>query len=237
MESFVKRAFFILFSLSCGVNLILSQTDCFPIQKGCTRTQSFTAVIEVADYPECPISVSYDLRVCQGVSQIANVSVLAIPFGTIPQCSDVIVDLLQAIGGTSLQLETFMTRFWSSIESGISDQIFQQTLQAGQTNNTLPLLYCGSGLSTFTAAFYRGSCVSFCFNQDDRGALSVSQISCGSTCCVEKKTYCINPSTGNTVISTIVEQVAPGECISITPPSCQGNTIFQSPCFELCVTE
>jgi len=55
---------------------IFAQTDCLPDQQGCTPVAvDLQDIIQLPDYPGCPISVTYDLRVCGGESQIANVSI------------------------------------------------------------------------------------------------------------------------------------------------------------------
>lgn len=58
----------------------LQQPDCFPDQVFCTETEELTATITPPGYPECEVEVTYDLRVCQGEFQIANVSFSSVPF-------------------------------------------------------------------------------------------------------------------------------------------------------------
>lgn len=214
------------------------QTDCFPQSSiGCTPIASnLTATVGVPGYPGCEIIVFYSLRVCQGEFQVANVSVQSVPFSN-PACGQFISDFLGvAFGGNQLRFERFLTLFWAGVEAQIADLIFQGALQNAQTNNTVPLLYCGTGLNTVVVTFYRGSCISFCVG-NAAGSLTISQASCGTTCCARKFTYCIDPATGGTEVTEVTFQTNEGECITFALPACPGKTLFQSPCFKLCEIE
>lgn len=213
-----------------------AQTDCYPNEFGCTDIETFSITVTIPNYPDCPISVNYDLRICQGVNQIANVTVTAIPFGD-PGCGDFLSDLLGVIfGGDQLATERLLTYVFAEIETAIANNLWQETLDVSIANGTTALLQCGQGLTTFTSSFYRGSCVSFCFGRNDEGALTISQISCGTTCCRKNLNYCLGED-GEVVITESTEQVNEGECFTFDLPQCPKGSLFQSPCFELCETE
>jgi hypothetical protein len=198
---------------------IYSQTDCFPNQPGCTEIATdLQDVIVLPNYPGCPITVTYDLRVCQGESQIANVSVGLPDDGG--ACGVLIMDALEALfSGNQLNSETFLKNFWSAVETEIADILWETTLASVGTNTQL--LYCSDGLTTFTAGFYRGSCVSFCFSRDpELGDLNIDLVSCGQTCCVKRRAYCLDPSTEELVLVETTEQVNEGECILLDRPEC-----------------
>lgn len=230
----MRNLFIIILFTSLGFsNQILSQTDCLPKQLGCTAVQSFTATVNIPAYPNCPITLTYDLRICQGVSQISNVVIQSIPYGN-PGCNQLLTDVLSFVfGGNQVQLQVFLTTFWSAVETAIADQLWQLTLQGAIANGTASILKCNGGFTTFTASFYRGTCVSFCFGQSKEGGLKISQASCGTTCCKKSKNYCLNDQ-GQVQITESVQQLNPGECFTQSLPSCGEGNLFQSPCFDLC---
>lgn len=212
---------------------VYAQTDCFPEndQVLCTEIiKNLVDIVEHPDYPGCPLTVEYDLRVCQGEFQIANLSILEIPFGS-EECGPLVSDILGAFfSGDQLRLERVLTNLWSGTEEALADLLFAEALAGGP----LALFYCGTGLQTFTAGFYRGSCVSTCVSVNQKGGIRFVPVSCGTTCCVLKREYCIDPVTGEEVIAESVEQVNPGECFLFERPECPEGSFFQSPCFELC---
>ncbi len=215
----------------------LQQPNCFPDPDslGCTPIEELTATITPPGYPECEIEVTYEFGVCQGVLQIANVSFSSVPAGI---CEDFILDLIDTFfNGTELQLERFLTDLYFGALDQIADMLFQEALDEAIANNSLSLLYCDSGLNTFTVGFYAGSCASFCVGRNDVGEFAIDLVSCGPTCCSLNKTYCIDAATGETVVEESVEQVNPGECLATPLPQCAAGSFFQSPCFEICETE
>jgi len=218
---------FLMTSLS-----IEAQTDCLPEddQALCTDIQeNIVDIVEHPDYPGCPLTVEYDLRICQGEFQIANLSVLEIPFGS-DECGPLVSDVLGAFfSGDQLRLERVLTNLWSGTEEALADLLFSEAVDDGP----LALFYCGTGLQTFTAGFYRGSCVSSCVSVNENGGIKIDQVSCGTTCCVLKREYCIDPETGEQIIAESTEQVNPGECFLFKTPECPEGSFFQSPCFEL----
>ncbi len=224
----------IIFAFMLSTSSLFGQTDCFPNEFGCTDIANFTETVTIPNYPGCEITVNYDLRICQGVSQIANLTVTAIPFGD-PECGSLLSDIIGVIfGGDQLATERFLTTFFAAVETSLSDLLWQQTLDISIANGTTALLSCEKGITTFTASFYRGSCVSFCFGRDEEtGALQISQISCGTTCCRKNISYCLGPD-GEVVIEESTEQVNDGECFQFELPQCPEGNLFQSPCFELC---
>jgi len=201
-------------------------------QQGCDEIEPDVILFTThPDFPSCRLTIEYDLRVCQGEFQIANVSV------SIGQVQDVECDLNFSIfnnffGGSQLDLELFLLSFWSGIEEQIANSIWEETLASGST----AILECGN-FDTFTAGFYKGSCVSFCVGMRPNGTLTINQQSCGRTCCVERREYCLDPVTGETVIEISTEQLIPGECIFLDLPVCRGESLFQSPCFAVCEGE
>jgi len=209
--------------------------DCFPKPFGCTDITTYNATVEVPGYPGCEIGVTYDLRFCQGVAQIGNLSITSISFS---ECADLISDFLDVIfNGTELQQERFFTVLYADIETSIVNSIFQEVYDSAVANNTLPLLYCNGGVTTFTASFYKGSCVSFCTGMGKDGTFTVTQVSCGELCCVKNISYCINQKTGEVETEVSTEPLTSGQCSPFPSGQCPKGTINQSPCFELCETE
>lgn len=189
----------------------------------------FTLFTTHPDFPSCRLTVKYDLRICQGEFQIANVSV---SIGQLqdPECNLNFSIFNNFFGGSQLDLERFLTSFWTGVLDQIADNIWEETLNSGST----ALLECGNNVNTFTAGFYRGSCVSFCVGMRPNGTLNINQVSCGQTCCVERRSYCLDPNTGEAVIEITTEQLNEGECFALNLPACREGSLFQSPCFELC---
>lgn len=212
---------------------VYAQTDCLPEDQigECNQIrENLVDIVRHPDYPNCPLKVEYDLRVCRGEFQIANLRILEIPYGSVG-CGPLVSDVLGAFfSGDQLRLERVLTNLWSGIEEALSDLLFAEAVAGGP----LALFYCGTGLQTFTAGFYRGSCVSTCVSVNEKGGIKFDPVSCGTTCCILKREYCIDPVTGEQVISESVEQVNPGECFLFERPECPEGSFFQSPCFELC---
>ncbi|MEM1323286.1 MAG: hypothetical protein AAGG75_23675 [Bacteroidota bacterium] len=226
--AYISKFILLLFFLGSSYTLSFAQ-DCPPPQAGCTTVASFTTVVEIPSYPNCPIAVNYDLRICQGEFQIFNISFLDDVF-----CGPLNMDIMEIFFGsdvTALEQEQFLAKLISEIETVIADRIFSSAVSAGP----IALYKCEGGLTTFTASFYRGSCVSLCVVGGGGGPTFVP-ISCGTTCCVKRIEYCLDAN-DQTVTTTTVEQVVPGECFAFALPQCPPGSLFQSPCFELCETE
>ncbi|MEM1323284.1 MAG: hypothetical protein AAGG75_23665 [Bacteroidota bacterium] len=224
----VKCTLLLLFFVSAAT---VSEAQCPPAEPGCTPTQTFTATVNTPNYPDCNLTVTYDLRVCQGEFQIFNIRIVT---GT-GDCFDFISDVLGIFFGpdpTLLNQERFLATLIEQIETEVANQLFDAAVAAGPA-----ILYnCNSGLNTFTAKFYRGSCVSFCVTRNsETGAIGFVPLSCGTTCCVKRTVYCLDDA-GNVQVDVTVDQVIPGECFTLPRPTCPAGSLFQSPCFELCET-
>jgi hypothetical protein len=212
-------------------NLVHAQKDCFPIQPGCTKFVDFNTEIEIPRYPGCKFRADYKLRICQGVAQIGTIE-FGIANGGDPNCSTFISELSnEFFNGTPASLIIFLTSLYSSVETEVANDYFNQTI-AG----TPPDYWnCSNpNRKIASASFYRGACVTFCIAQTAEGQLRISTGVCSSACCVKSMTCCVN-DLGQKVITESSTLVPGSACANIPPSnSCPEGTLFQSPCFELC---
>jgi hypothetical protein len=183
-------------------------------------------------YPNCPLTVFYQVRFCGPVAQITNVSISFDAFGN-AACGKLFEDLFSAsFIGPPAASALFFTNFWSSIETEISDAYFESVI----TGTPPDAWNCSNpNRRILTASFYRGACLTFCVGKDPKGQLKVSTGACSSTCCVKNISYCTD-DLGNPVITESTSLMPGGSACSFTPPSdsCPEGTLFQSPCIEFC---
>jgi hypothetical protein len=213
-------------------NLVYAQTDCLPSQVGCTFLQNFTAQIVLPNYPGCPITAFYQLRYCENVAQITNVS-LTLDYLNNTSCSRVLGDVLNASFSFSpTNSAIFFRDFWSSVETEIAKAYFETAIAGSPAN----VWSCNNPKQKLlTASFYRGACLTYCVGQTSEGALKFSTGACSSVCCVKNMSYCIDEK-GIAVITESTSLMPGGSACSSTPPSdsCPEGTFFQSPCIETC---
>jgi hypothetical protein len=158
LRSFFRFNLFLIVLFS-GSGALSAQTDCLPEQADCAAVSNLTALVELPKYPGCVLEVSYDLRVCQGVVQIANLGVtFSEDLFSNPECNSLFGPIFSAVfGNDPIIAQSVLASYWSSLETELADQIFQE-LVGGASE---PAIYnCGGTFNLFVVAFYRGSCIS-----------------------------------------------------------------------------
>jgi len=225
------HSFWIFLSLSLSMSVI-GQNNCLPNTLGCVDVGITTNTIFIASHPTCPITLTYDLRICAGVFQISNIRNVLIPFNQ--DCNQLLTELFSAFfSGNPLLQQTTLSAFNLDLETAIANLIWQQTFNSSLASGTTGLLRCNGGITLFTVSFYRSACASFCVGKSVEGGISITQALCGTACCQKNINFCLDDN-GMVQTTESIAQITPGLCITSNIPACGEEAWFQSPCFPIC---
>jgi len=201
----------------------------------CTgNIEQYSADVELPSYPGCTLTVNYEVTECQGVR---NSRIVDFEYPSndpdVLACLDFVVDFFNASNNDDA---SFFQGFHRELLEAISDIQFQRFLGTGPIAQFI--VDCETGIKRFETNWYDGACTSYCTVRGDDGQELYIPVSCGSTCCIKRYSYCFNNTTGEIEKDVIsIGEVVSGGCFFTDRPQCPNNTEFQSPCFANCALD
>ncbi len=153
-----------------------------------------TRIVYLPNYPNCPVTVDYQVRECFGVLVEVRVRGYSVSPSADPDCQDLIDDTQNPDGSTNWGQ---IGQNFRDLQTQLSEDLFEEFYNNLPTQAAKDVYDCETGSGTKTYAGIWGSCVEYELCLNDPGPWTFEITECSDLlCCLQETVVCWDSQTG-----------------------------------------
>ncbi len=195
--------------------------------------QTFTEVIYLHDYPNCPVTITGQTNHCNAFGGkkwlVKDLRFLGADWSS-PDCHKLLIDIIGGILNPSQpEQEAFFNHLWNQIYEAYARK-FAEYLATQYPPETIR---CGFSISDPVIEFYVESCykVCICGTGDPEDPYTITKNPCGNGCCQRSYEWCLDE---NDELQVNVTVTPLSNCTQIYETDCNTESCSETQCLKWC---